>query len=437
MKVNVNYSSRLKILQKDMRISLIVSVLLCSTTFIFADSNNNELNTISQSNKETKDNSSELRIFGAGERLDDKTYSGMGIEYKDDNIKTGIEYGNDYNKLYGVYKYALPKNFYLKGGVGYLNKEIPFNSELIDIKQYTLGTSLGYGDDSNYNIEIGYLGNKLSNAYDANGYTNTVYVETLAQYEMDYEKDWGTLEAVGTYQNSHLYHKNYSGMIVEAAYYPIEDIRTSVQYDDAQVVDENNYRVILGVKYAFASQKWSPIFKATANTSNSVSYGLVYDEDIENEPLSNRDFFENQIGTGTLKAQELASSEFNQRIQKSLNRDNNTNTEKTSVPNTKPTGESFTVNIPGNGFTKSVDLASHIQDADGDTLTVIYVGSGVIRSTWGSSIQTSTISGTIATLSISTGSPPGATTDAYLEYKVFDGKEYSPVYRLTITNFGI
>jgi uncharacterized RmlC-like cupin family protein len=74
---------------------------------------------------------------------------------------------------------------------------------------------------------------------------------------------------------------------------------------------------------------------------------------------------------------------------------------------------------------------------DGDTLTVIYVGSGVIRSTWGSSIQTSTISGTIATLSISAGSPPGATTDAYLEYKVFDGKEYSPVYRLTITNFGI
>jgi hypothetical protein len=57
---------------------------------------------------DSKDNGSEVRIFGVGEKSDDETYSGLGIEYKDDQSQAGLEYGNDYQKLYGVYKYALP-----------------------------------------------------------------------------------------------------------------------------------------------------------------------------------------------------------------------------------------------------------------------------------------------------------------------------------------
>ncbi|RXK07155.1 hypothetical protein [Halarcobacter bivalviorum] len=412
---------------------LYLGLFFLYTSLSFAETLENELNSFT-----TEDSGSEVRVFGIGQKNNDKTYSGLGLEYKDDKSQAGLEYGNDYQKFYGVYKYDLPNSFYIKGGLGYLKKEILFGRHNIDIKQYTLGTSVGWGDDKNYNIELGYIGNKLRDAYEANGYTNSAYLEALGQYELNFNKDWGTLEAMVTYQNSHVYHNNHSGMILEGAYYPIEDIRTFVKYNDALKTDENDYRLTLGVKYAFASKTWSPILSAQANTSNSVSYGIVYDEDIENDPLNNRDFFENQVGTASLKAQELVSKEFNQRLNDSLNPTTQEQSVNSTpiVPNTAPTGKSFSVNA-SYGHSIAVDLASYIDDADGDTLTVIYVGSGFLVNPYGLSINTATISGTIATLSISIGAPPGVEADAYLEYKVFDGYEYSPVYRITIRGLGI
>ena len=40
----------------------------------------------------SKDNGSEVRVFGVGEKSNDKTYSGLGIEYKDDQSQAGLEY---------------------------------------------------------------------------------------------------------------------------------------------------------------------------------------------------------------------------------------------------------------------------------------------------------------------------------------------------------
>ncbi|MCD4757165.1 MAG: hypothetical protein K8R39_02770 [Arcobacteraceae bacterium] len=376
----------------------------------------------------SKDNGSEVRVFGVGEKSNDKTYSGLGIEYKDDQSQAGLENGDEYQKLYGVYKYALPQSFYIKGGLGYLKKEVLFGADNIDIKQYTLGTSVGWGDDKNYNIELGYVGNKLRDAYEANGYTNTAYIEALGQYELEFTKDWGTLEAMLTYQNSHVYHNNYSGLIAQGAYYPIEDIRTFVQYNDALQTDENDYRITLGVKYAFASKTWSPILTAQANTSNSVSYGIVYDEDIENDPLSNRDFFESQVSTTTFKAQELASNEFNQRLNKSLNPRQKPNVEPS---NSAPTGESFTVSA---GWTKSVtvDLSSHIHDADGDALTINIVGKRHI----GGLPYTITVtkSGTNVTVAYPTSVGLPTYETFQVMYTVSDGENTSEVYTMTIAH---
>lgn len=404
---------------------VVVASLLCYGTLTFSASLEKEFTQASIS-----DNGSEVRVFGVGEKSNDETYSGLGIEYKDDQSQAGLEYGDDYQKLYGVYKYALPQSFYIKGGLGYLKKEVLFGAHNIDIKQYTLGTSVGWGDDKNYNIELGYVGNKLRDAYEANGYTNTVYIEALGQYELNFTKDWGTLEAMLTYQNSHLYHNNHSGMTVQGAYYPIEDIRTFVQYNDAIQTDDNDYRIMLGIKYAFASKSWSPILTAQANTSNSVSYGIVYDEDIENDPLSNRDFFETQVSTATFKAQELASTEFNQRLNKSLNPTQEQTEETTpTVSNTVPTGESFSLNAAGaKGVT--IDLSPRIHDADGDTLTITAFR---ISGPGSSSIN---VTGTTIRVDMGSYGLP-VYEDMTVGYTISDGKSTSETYSIEITNLSI
>ena len=103
--------------------------------------------------------------------------------------------------------------------------------------------------------------------------------------------------------------------------------------------------------------------------------------------------------------------------------------QRSGPSNTAPVGESFTVDA-GDGPTWSVDLSSHISDADGETLTTILVGSGVL---FGDPIiGTATIVANVATITVSSGSG-----NCYIDYTVSDGHSTSPTYRITFENLAI
>jgi hypothetical protein len=95
--------------------------------------------------------------------------------------------------------------------------------------------------------------------------------------------------------------------------------------------------------------------------------------------------------------------------------------------NYAPTGESFSVDASQND-TYTVDLASHINDADGDSLTVNFVESGVVSGDIVIDDANTGISGTNATITVTDGTGTG-----YIDYTVSDGTTTSATYRITFT----
>lgn len=242
-----------------------------------------------------------LNIYGAGEKISDKSYNGVGLQYENDFSNIVLEKGSDYSKASGVLKLDINNYFYSKFGIGYLTREILINNANKDVTQKTGGVALGYGDNTNYNLEVGHIVSKLSDALDADGYSRISYIEVLGMY-----KDFDT---VGVYKNTEVFKKNYADYSLDVGYYPIEDIRVSAKYDSVKH-DDDNYVAMLGMKYTFDTKKWSPFFKASKNSSENVLVALEWSKKIQNKSLKMRDEFENAISTSEIVAQAVAPDEF-------------------------------------------------------------------------------------------------------------------------------
>ena len=100
--------------------------------------------------------------------------------------------------------------------------------------------------------------------------------------------------------------------------------------------------------------------------------------------------------------------------------------QRSGPSNRTPVGESFTVDAQGLN-TWSVNLVSHISDADGDALTTTVIGSGV--SGGDIVISGAAIVANVATITVSAG-----TGEGYIDYVVNDGHSNSPTYRITFVD---
>jgi len=112
-----------------------------------------------------------LRVYGLGLQIGnpnsntkDKNYAGAGVQFQNDSSNIVLEYGSGYTKGSAVLKYDITNEFYIKGGLGYLQREMLILGVDTDVTQTTLGASFGYGDVKSYNIEAGYLDSNLKDA---------------------------------------------------------------------------------------------------------------------------------------------------------------------------------------------------------------------------------------------------------------------------------
>ena len=100
----------------------------------------------------------------------------------------------------------------------------------------------------------------------------------------------------------------------------------------------------------------------------------------------------------------------------------------TEEENNAPTCEDFEVDA-GGVATHTEDLSTHISDADGDSMTVNFVESGVIFADPEIDDDNTGITGTDAKVTITQGSGV-----VYIDYSVSDGTDTSATCRLTIND---
>lgn len=273
---------------------LVVSLNL----YALSDKNIDEI----QSNK-----NSSLQVYGAGEKIDDKSYKGVGVKYQNNFSEATIEYGKDYEKVSGVYKIDINNEIYTKFGLGYLERELLISSTEKDVDQKTGGVAIGYGDNKFYNLEVGHIISKLDGANDADGYSRISYIEALGKYDLG---DIGSIDTTGVYKNNRVYSKNHSDYSLEIGYYPIKDVKLSSKYDSVQR-DEDDYRLKAGIEYIFATNEFKPYFSASRQSSKNLSFSITYENSIVNKALNMRDEFENVVNTSDFVAQKVAPTQFN------------------------------------------------------------------------------------------------------------------------------
>jgi len=259
----------------------------------------------------------QLRVYGVGLQIGnpnadtkDKSYNGAGVQFENDFSNIVVEYGSDYTKGSAVLKYDITNDIYIKGGLGYLQREMLILGADKDVTQTTLGAGLGYGDEKSYNIEAGYLDSKLKDAALADGHSKISYIEVVGKHSFG---EYATFDIVGIAKNTNVFDKNYDDYQAELGWYATDDVRTFAGYDSVDH-DKNDYAVRAGIQYTFATAEFSPYLRATANTDKNVNVGLEYSEDIANRSLKMRDFFENAVGTGDIVAQTVAPEVFASKV---------------------------------------------------------------------------------------------------------------------------
>jgi len=248
----------------------------------------------------TQDSDS-INVYGVGQNLNEKSYSGVGFEYENNFSNVIVEKGSNYNKVSGVLKFDIIDYIYSKIGLGYLKRNIIINNSDTDVTQNTGGVAFGFGDNQNYNLEVGHIVSKLSNASNADGYSRISFVEALAIYE--------GFDAVGIYKNTNVFSKNYSDYSLDIGYYPTNDLRFSGKYDSVEK-DSSDYITRVGMKYVFASEKWFPFLKASMQTSESVLIAMEWSKNMQNKSLKMRDEFEDSITTYQVVSQSIAPKFF-------------------------------------------------------------------------------------------------------------------------------
>ena len=311
-----------------------------------------------------------LKIGYPNSNIKDESYGGVGIQFENDFSNIVLEYGSDYTKGSAVLKYDIANDFYIKGGLGILEREMQILGSDKDVTQTTLGAGLGYGDEKSFNIEVGYADSKLKNAASADGHSKVSYVEAVGKHSFG---EYLTFDVVGIAKNTNVFDKNHDDYQVELGWFPTNDARVFSGYDSSDS-DNDDYAVRAGIQYTFATGKISPYLKATANTDENVNIGVEYSEGIANKSLKMRDFFEYTIGTSNIVAQVVAPEVFAKKVAVQVEAP-----QEEKAENSAPTASDVTISMTANGafFDVHIDLTDYIAD-DKDTdskLTVIVVAS--------------------------------------------------------------
>lgn len=306
---------------------IIISVAVSSLLHGVSNENSNK-----QLESELKKNKSRynynLSIYGAGEKISDTSYKGLGVKFDSDYSEIVIEKGDDYKKGALIQRIDMDKMFYSKIGLGYLKREEVINEILRNINQTIIGGSIGYGNEVNYNLEIGYVAINLSNAENANNTAKLYFTEAVFK---EYIDSIGSIDATFSYQYAKVYDKKISDYTGSIGYYPIDDIRLATKYSTIDY-DNDNYRLTIGLNYKFDSinftnGKFSPTALFSRNTSKNLAWVVEYKKAIANRSLKMRDKFEELINTTQIVAKELAPQEYENRN----NHQNNSATNNTPI----------------------------------------------------------------------------------------------------------
>ena len=271
-------------------------------------------NFLSTNNKAKKGYFKNISVYGIGEKIDDKNYSGIGFKYDSDYTEFVLEKGEDYKKSSIVQRIDFDEKFYSKLGLGYLSIEEMIEGNNKFISQLSYGGEVGYGDEKNYNLAFGYVANKLTKAGLANTTSKTIYTEGIIKQDTNI----GSVDAVIAYQIAEAYNKKVSDYSVSLGYYPIDNIRMGAKYNSLNS-DSNNYKVLAGVNYNFedfdnvSKGSWSPAIMLTSNIFENFSLFAEYRENISNRSLKIRDTFESQISTNEIIAKKINPEEFKKR----------------------------------------------------------------------------------------------------------------------------
>ena len=269
---------------------------------------------LSANNKAKKGYFKNISVYGVGEKIDDKNHSGIGFKYDSDYTDFVLEKGEDYKKSSIVQRIDIDEMFYTKLGLGYLSIEEMIEGNNKFISQFSYGAEVGYGNDRNYNVAVGYVANKLTKAGLANTTSKTIYTEAVIKQDTEI----GSIDAVLAYQIAEAYDKKVSDYSVSLGYYPIDDIRMGAKYNSLDS-DSNDYKILAGVNYNFedfnnlSKGSWSPAVMLTSNVSENVSLFAEYRENISNRSLKIRDTFESQISTNEIVAKKINPEEFKKR----------------------------------------------------------------------------------------------------------------------------
>lgn len=252
-----------------------------------------------------------IYIYGVGTKSDDDAYNGFGLKYDSDVSYYNFEKHVDYNKSVFIQRFDINEKLYQKFGFGHLDKkETVFGNEEF-VQQLSSGISLGFGDSNTYNFEMGYIANRLNEAFSANTYTDTLYVEVVFKEDFDF----GSVDTTISFQTSKAYDKIQNNYTSSLGYYPIDDVKTTIKYtSDEHTEDEYNVKAGLNYKFKnlseFSTGSITPLLTATMNNSSNVQTMFDYKYNISNRSLKIKDKFKELISTASIFAKQLNPSEF-------------------------------------------------------------------------------------------------------------------------------
>ncbi|WP_121626538.1 hypothetical protein [Poseidonibacter antarcticus] len=285
-----------------------VYLLVFVGALLLANSSEETLSETLTSNKYLQN----IRLYGAGEKVSDISYSGIGIKYDSDYSEFAVEKSDDYKRASIIQRIDINKKYYTKLGFACLEKDEVISTVIKGITQTTIGGALGYGDDRNYNLEFGYITNKLTHRDLEDTTTKVLYTEGVLKYDIG---NYGSIDGTLSYQNANAYDKTISDYTASLGYYPLENNKLWAKYNSIEH-DEDDYKIMSGLNYKFdgftnlIAGTFSPYLSFSSNISKNTEVSFDYKKGISNRSLKIRDTFEKQINTSSILAKNINSEEF-------------------------------------------------------------------------------------------------------------------------------
>jgi len=416
-------------MKKSLSLSLVLAGLITNS---FASDTNEAWKNLNQ-NRDTT-----INIYGVGAKVDanQDSSAGAGVMFDSEAIKVKLEGTSDFFKSAAVLKFnPFVKDWYFKVGANYINQKMyaPDNTNT-RVNQYSGALSSGYMISNDFYVEIGgaytQLNGKVFGDYEVRDETTSLaYLEVAKRWESSI----GTIDTTANGgEVFHEYRDNEFSYGVGVDYYPMNNAKLSYTYQNEQNNIENSY----AAQYSFLFVEYADNISLDTyqvNAGVKVAFDNLFDISTYKAPtnikshLSELHRFESIAFSTNMDIQSGAGV---QKTAEAIARDNLPDTPPVNPPATNhaPTGESFTVDA-GNTAIFTVDLTSHINDADGDSMTVTYVGSGVSSGDIVIDNANTGITGTNAKITVTTGSGNG-----YIDYTVTDGTDTSTTYRVTFNN---